>query len=92
MPPVTISPDNKHVQAYLAQMAQYRGQLATHEGATRQAFQTLLDQTSPKNWVVIAEKTRDSALHNRTRIRYDGVLQDQWTIPRGFWYYDKQRS
>jgi hypothetical protein len=72
--------NHKALDAYYLALKSYEAQDETHEGATRVAFQTLLDALAPAyGWTLIAEKT----LTNRSRP--DATLKDPDKFPRGHW-------
>ncbi len=75
-----IQKNHRAITAYYDTLANYEQQGVSHELAVRQAFATLLEATaSTVGWFLVMEYT----LPNRKRI--DGVLRDEFRIPRGYW-------
>ena len=57
---------------------------ATHEGAVRSAFQSLLQGCAQKfDWTLVPEHSM-TGVENR-RIVVDGVLMDDFRLPHGYW-------
>ena len=82
MPILQLAPNHKPVVEYYANLKQLSLLHATHEGAVRGAFQTLLQQCAQKfQWTLVAE-----AEFKRTKghpLRVDGMLVDAWTLRHG---------
>jgi predicted helicase len=71
------------IAAYHAMLAGSAAQGALHEGNVRNAFERLLEDTAKaKGWTLVSEYS-DKGSGNR--IRYDGVLRDQYRLPHGYW-------
>jgi predicted helicase len=75
-----IQPKDRAIIAYYDTLANYEQQGISHEMAVRQAFATLLEATAHTvGWFLLMEYT----IPNRKRI--DGILRDEFRIPRGYW-------
>ncbi len=83
--PATIKPDSPAIQNYYKMLKEAEGQGALHEGNVRRAFENLLRETAKeqKKWELVTEQTERQEGGNR--IRYDGVLYDEWGLPHGHW-------
>lgn len=76
---LTISPRDKAIERYYRDLERYRAHGATHEMATRTAFQGLLAALADEiGWALIPELRLDNGR------RPDGTLRDG-TFTRGFW-------
>jgi predicted helicase len=80
MPPSLPRP----ITQYYNTLSTYLHQRATNEGATRHAFQTLLDDTGrPHSLVVLAEQSIEGT--RKRTIRVDGLIRDNLKLTRGIW-------
>ena len=78
-----IKPGHKAIAAYYADLSRYDAQKVVHEGATSSAFQNLLAATGQeKKWALIPQLTLK--IGGKT-VRPDGILRDEWHLPRGYW-------
>lgn len=80
-----VKPAAPAIAAYHAMLAASRaqGKDAGHEGNVRNAFERLLEDTAKaKGWTLVSEYSDKGASN---RIRYDGVLRDQYRLPHGYW-------
>lgn len=74
----------RSIAAYYARLQEVHVQGTTNEGATRDAFQTLLTELARGyGLTLVAEQT--VRLPNRRTIRFDGEVRDQLTLRRGVW-------
>jgi very-short-patch-repair endonuclease len=81
--PDLIKLNDRAIQAYYERLRESQDQAALHEGNVRTAFESLLEATARlKSWTLVSEYSDKSATN---RIRYDGVLRDQYRLPHGFW-------
>ena len=72
------------LQSYYSALDDVRQRGAFNEGATRIAFQNLLnDWSRDRKLTVLAEQTIETPL--KTNIRLDGVLVDSLKLRRGYW-------
>ena len=82
-PPTPVKPNPKAIQAYYDALSALAGQDLAHEMGLRQAFQNLLTDTGKqKSWTFVAEQ---SIKVRGRQIRPDGMLRDEWKLPRGYW-------
>ena len=75
---------HKIVKNYYSELDQFDRLGATHEGAVRSAFQSLLQGCAQKfDWTLVPEHSM-TGIENR-RIVVDGVLMDDFRLPHGYW-------
>ena len=75
---------HKIVKNYYSELDQFDRLGATHEGAVRSAFQSLLQGCAQKfDWTLVPEHSM-TGVQNR-RIVVDGVLMDDFRLPHGYW-------
>ena len=75
---------HKIVKNYYSELDQFDRLGATHEGAVRSAFQSLLQGCAQKfDWTLVPEHSM-TGVENR-RIVVDGVLMDDFRLPHGYW-------
>ena len=75
---------HKIVKNYYSDLEQFNRLGATHEGAVRSAFQSLLQGCAQKfDWTLVPEHSM-TGVQNR-RIVVDGVLMDDFRLPQGYW-------
>ena len=75
---------HKIVKNYYSELEQFDRLGATHEGAVRSAFQSLLQGCAQKfDWTLVPEHSM-TGVENR-RIVVDGVLMDDFRLPHGYW-------
>ena len=75
---------HKIVKNYYSELDQFDRLGATHEGAVRSAFQSLLQGCAQKfDWTLVPEHSM-TGVENR-RIVVDGVLMDDFRLPQGYW-------
>lgn len=83
-PTLVIRDSHRAIGEYQQSLAQYSLLHATHEGAVKAAFQTLLETYARKlDWTLVGEyqlKTR-----KKHQLRIDGALLDQWSLVHGYW-------
>src|SRR5258707_10195309 len=81
--PSTIKPSHKAIQGYYAALQSFKGLNVNHETGVRTAFQNLLTETArTQRWTLITEQTLKVGGKN---IRPDGVMRDEFNLPRGYW-------
>jgi predicted helicase len=84
MQQLRLQANHKPIQEYYAALRQYSVRQATHEGAVKSAFGTLLGQCARQfEWAVVGEYELPRAKQRSLRI--DGALLDRWKLARGFW-------
>ena len=84
MTSLNLKPTHKPVKAYYAELSQFERLGATHEGAVRSAFQSLLQGCARQfDWTLVPEHSM-TGVQNR-RIVVDGVLMDKFRLPYGYW-------
>lgn len=76
--------NHKPVREYYASLRQYSLLHATHEGAVKAAFGTLLGQCAKQfEWTVLGEY--ELPRHKQRSLRVDGAIVDRWKLARGYW-------
>lgn len=84
MSAIQLKPTHKAIAEYHGTLGELAAQSAATEGNLRRAFGQLLHATSKvPNWTLIEEYTTRSS--SGEPIRYDGLLRDANTLPRGVW-------
>ena len=79
-----LSPTSRPVKDYYDSLRRFEAIDVSHEGAVRDAFQTLLKVCGRRlNWTLVAEH-RMMGSQNR-RISVDGALLDDFKIAHGYW-------
>ena len=79
-----LKPTSRPVKEYYDSLRHFEAIDVSHEGAVRDAFQTLLKVCGRRlNWTLVAEH-RMMGSQNR-RISIDGALLDDFKIARGYW-------
>ena len=79
-----LSPTSRPVKDYYDSLRRFEAIDVSHEGAVRDAFQTLLKVCGRRlNWTLVAEH-RMIGSQNR-RISIDGALLDDFKIAHGYW-------
>ncbi len=79
-----LSPTSRPVKDYYDSLRRFEAIDVSHEGAVRDAFQTLLKVCGRRlNWTLVAEH-RMMGSQNR-RISIDGALLDDFKIAHGYW-------
>ena len=79
-----LSPTSRPVKDYYDSLRRFEAIDVSHEGAVRDAFQTLLKVCGRRlNWTLVAEH-RMMGSQNR-RISVDGELLDDFKIAHGYW-------
>jgi predicted helicase len=74
----------KHLSTYYNTLASFHQQSAHNEGATRAAFQRLLEDTSRSHgFTLVGEQTFQGT--RKRNIRVDGELRDSYRFRRGIW-------
>ncbi|HWA71545.1 MAG TPA: type ISP restriction/modification enzyme [Polyangiaceae bacterium] len=72
------------MREYYTALKQYSLLHATHEGAVKAAFGTLLQQCAKQfEWTVLGEY--ELPRHKQRSLRVDGALVDRWKLARGYW-------
>jgi predicted helicase len=79
----TIKPTHKAIQGYYAARQSFDSLHVSHEIGVRTAFQNLLTETARSHhWILVTEQTlKVGGKH----IRPDGVMRDEFNLPRGYW-------
>jgi predicted helicase len=79
----TIKPTHKAIQGYYAARQSFDSLHVSHETGVRTAFQNLLTETARSHrWILVTEQTlKVGGKH----IRPDGVMRDEFNLPRGYW-------
>ncbi|HLX61132.1 MAG TPA: hypothetical protein VKX17_07600 [Planctomycetota bacterium] len=84
--PDPIKPTHRAIQHYYERLKSISAQRVDHEMAVRSAFQQLLTDTAhARGWTFIPEVAKHSTVPGHARIRPDGVVRDENTLPRGYW-------
>jgi predicted helicase len=84
MPELRLGDKHKSVLSYYQSLRQYSLLEATHEGAVKAAFGTLLAQCAKQfEWTVVGEY--ELPRHKQRSLRVDGALVDRWKLARGYW-------
>ncbi len=84
MTSLNLKPTHKPVKAYYAELSQFERLGATHEGAVRSAFQSLLQGCARQfDWTLVPEHSM-TGVQNR-RIVVDGALMDDFRLTHGYW-------
>ncbi len=79
-----LKPTSRPVKEYYDSLRRFEAIDVSHEGAVRDAFQTLLKACGRRlNWTLVAEH-RMMGSQNR-RISVDGALLDDFKIAHGYW-------
>ncbi|MDM8558676.1 type ISP restriction/modification enzyme, partial [Candidatus Parabeggiatoa sp. HSG14] len=79
----SITPKQKHIQAYYKELKEFKSLGQTHEGTVKIAFQHLLESIAKQHkWTLTQENTLKRGKKN---IRLDGVLFDSGKLLRGYW-------
>ena len=79
-----LKPTSRPVKEYYDSLRRFEAIDVSHEGAVRDAFQTLLKVCGRRlNWTLVAEH-RMTGSQNR-RISIDGALLDDFRIAHGYW-------
>ena len=86
MPKVQIKPSDQALNNYYDNLKALRQeQNIQHEGGTRRAFGTLLNEIAANlKWTLVEELSLKSSHSNRL-IRIDGALRDQLRLARAYW-------
>ena len=84
MPLLQLAANHAAIKGYYLDLQHLSTLHATHEGAVRGAFQTLLQKCARQfDWTVIAEYAIERP--KRAPLRVDGALVDQWKLVHGYW-------
>jgi predicted helicase len=84
MPLLQLAANHAAIKGYYLDLKQLSTLHATHEGAVRGAFQTLLQKCARQfDWTVIAEYAIERP--KRAPLRVDGAVVDQWKLVHGYW-------
>jgi predicted helicase len=84
MPILQLAANHRSIAAYYADLKNLSLLHATHEGAVRGAFQSLLQQCAKQfDWTVIAEYPVERP--KRPSLRVDGAVVDAWKLVHGYW-------
>ena len=84
MASLNLRPTHKIVREYYSELDQLDRLGATHEGAVRSAFQSLLQGCARQfDWTLVPEHSM-TGIQNR-RIVVDGVLMDDFRLTHGYW-------
>jgi predicted helicase len=84
MPNLRLRESHKPVREYYTSLRQYSLLHATHEGAVKAAFGTLLGQCAKQfEWTVLGEY--ELPRHKQRSLRVDGAIVDRWKLARGYW-------
>lgn len=84
MPILKLAATHKLVAQYYLDLKHLSLLHATHEGAVRGAFQTILQQCARQfDWTVIAEYPVERP--KRPSLRVDGAVVDSWKLVHGYW-------
>jgi hypothetical protein len=78
-----IKPTHKAIQTYYAALESFSSLNVSHETGVRTAFQNLLTDTARTHkWTLVTEQ---SLKVGGKTIRPDGVMRDDFNLPRGYW-------
>jgi predicted helicase len=83
VPSLNLKPNHKSIREYYTALVQFSLVHATHEGAVRAAFGTLLHTCAQQHkWTLVGEFEirRKSKL-----LRVDGAIVDHWSLTHGLW-------
>ncbi len=84
MTSLNLRPTHKIIKDYYSELDQFDRLGATHEGAVRSAFQSLLQGCARQfDWTLVPEHSMSGG-QNR-RIVVDGVLMDDFRLTHGYW-------
>lgn len=84
MPLLTLAVNHAQVKQYYTDLKNLSMLHATHEGAVRGAFQTILQKCARQfDWTVIAEYPVERP--KRPSLRVDGAVVDAWKLVHGYW-------
>jgi predicted helicase len=84
MPELRLRDSHKSIREYYRSLTQYSLLEATHEGAVKAAFCTLLAQCARQfEWTVLGEY--ELARARQRALRVDGAIVDRWKLARGYW-------
>ena len=84
MTSLSLRPTHKIIKDYYNALDQFDRLGATHEGAVRSAFQSLLQGCARQfDWTLVPEHSM-TGVQNR-RIVVDGVLMDNFRLTHGYW-------
>ena len=78
-----IKSTHKAIQGYYSALQSFSTLNVSHETGVRTAFQNLLTETARmQRWTLITEQTLKVGGKN---IRPDGVMRDEFNLPRCYW-------
>jgi predicted helicase len=79
-----LAPTHKAVRTYYDELARFEELGATHEGAVRDAFGSLLKHCAGQvGWTLVGEYSFPR--RGRHPAQIDGALLDRWRLPRVYW-------
>ena len=91
MTSLNLKPTHKIIKDYYTELDQFNRLGATHEGAVRSAFQSLLQGCARQfDWTLVPEHsmtplTRGARGVKNRRIIVDGALMDNFRLTHGYW-------
>ena len=91
MTSLNLKPTHKIIKDYYTELDQFNRLGATHEGAVRSAFQSLLQSCARQfEWTLVPEHsmtplTRGARGVKNRRIVVDGALMDNFRLTHGYW-------
>ena len=81
---LNLRPTHKIIKDYYSELDQFDQVGATHEGAVRSAFQSLLQGCARQfDWTLVPEHSM--RVHQNRRIVVDGALMDNFRLTHGYW-------
>ncbi len=84
MTSLNLRSTHKIIKDYYSELDQFDRLGATHEGAVRSAFQSLLQSCARQfDWTLIPEHSMSGG--QNSRIVVDGVLMDDFRLTHGYW-------
>ncbi len=85
MPPVNIASNHPAIRRYRHELDTVQRRGIMHEGGLRHAFATLLRDTGRECDWTLDEEVTITALDSDGTIRLDGLMRNEYLIPRGYW-------
>ena len=84
MTTLNLRPTHRIIRNYYDELDQFNRLGATHEGAVRSAFQSLLQNCARQfDWTLVPEHSMTGVQNNR--IVVDGALMDDFRLTHGYW-------
>ncbi len=84
MASLNLKSTHKIIKDYYTELDQFDRLGATHEGAVRSAFQSLLQKCAGQfDWTLVPEHSM--TVSRGRRIRVDGALMDNFRLTHGYW-------